>query len=372
MKERINNGSIDYDDYNSITPKLLEDLSCAREYMKKTKPRAYDKLMQFLEKQRNDIFPRVSLLDWGYGFECNFNCEHCGTSCLGGHNLGSMTIPKRMSMDVVRRVADEADKLGFFILSFIGGEPLIWPEFDKIIKAVDPSRFYITVLTNGWHLTEERAKHIADIGVNKVGISIDSGIVKEHDLFRRKPGSFKRAMDAAHNAINAGLRIHISTTITHQNLRSEGIKKILDLSHELNVSIDLQCATVAGHWQGNFEVLLNEDDARYILELRKKYPLIRRDLFPTPDGTGGCPALTGSVFLTSSGEVIPCLFIHISLGNIYRDTLMTILEKGALVPELRASPNSCLAGEHVEFIEKYLSRTFGKKKLPLSFKEGFG
>ncbi len=360
----------DYTNFNLIANELSENLKQAREYMKKTKPRAYKKLMSFLAKQRKDIFPRVSLLDWGYGFECNFNCKHCGTSCLGGHNL-NQTVPKRMPMDVVKRVADEADELGYFIISFIGGEPLIWSELDELVKTVDPSRFYITVLTNGWYLTREKAEHLKNIGVNKIGISIDSGIPKEHDAFRNKPGAFKRAMNAVHNALNAGLRIHISTTITHQNLKSEGVRKLLELSNKLNVSIDLQCATVAGHWQGNYDVLITEEDAKYILKLRKKYPLIRRDVFPTPGGKGGCPALTGSVFLTSSGEVIPCLFIHISLGNVYQDSLKTILEQGALIKELRQNSKKCLAGEDREFIGKYLSRTFRKKNLPLSFEEGF-
>ncbi|HDY68005.1 MAG TPA: radical SAM protein [Candidatus Scalindua sp.] len=367
----MRNNITDHGDFNSVTNKLSENLEQARDYMKKTKPKIYKKLMSFLEKQRKDIYPRVSLLDWGYGLECNFSCEHCGTGSLGGHNLGNQTFSKRMPMDVVRRVADEADELGFFTMSFIGGEPLVWRELDDLIKTVDSKRFYITILTNGWHLSEERAGHLADVGVNKIGISIDSGIPGEHDSFRQKPGAFERAVKAVHNAMNAGLRIHISTTVTHQNLRSEGVKKLLVLSNELDVSIDLQCATVAGQWQGNYDVLLDDEDANYILELRKEYPLIRRDLFPTPGGKGGCPALTGSVFLTSSGEVVPCLFIHISLGNVYKDSLKTILERGASVAELRKDTTKCLAGEDMEFIDKYLSRTFGASNLPLSFEDGF-
>ena len=362
-----------YDNIKLITRKLAENFEQARVHMKKTKPKAYKKLMAFLEKQRKGIYPRTSLLDWGYGFECNFRCEHCGTTCLGGHNLGYKDVPERMPMDVVKKVADQADELGYFIISFIGGEPLIWPELDELVKTVDPSRFYITVLTNGWHLDKERAENLVKVGVNKVGISIDSGIAEEHDTFRKKTGAFDKAIEAVHNAINAGLRIHISTTITHQNLRSEGVNRLLELSNEITASIDLQCATMAGMWQSNYDVLINENDAKHILELRKKYPLIRRDTFPTPGGAGGCPALTGSVFLTSSGEVTPCLFIHISLGNVYKDSLEEILERGSKVKELKnKTTEKCLAGEDKDFIEKYLTKTYGKKNLPLSFKEGFG
>ena len=69
---------------SQVTEELADNLTQAREYMKKSKPKAYKKLISFLDKQKQDIFPRVSLLDWAYGFECNFNCSHCGTSCQRG------------------------------------------------------------------------------------------------------------------------------------------------------------------------------------------------------------------------------------------------------------------------------------------------
>jgi len=49
----------------------------------------------------------------------------------------------------------------------IGGEPLIWPDFEKSVSA----RFHISITTNGWMLTPERAKHLAELGIDKVGVS---------------------------------------------------------------------------------------------------------------------------------------------------------------------------------------------------------
>jgi len=47
-------------------------------------------------------------------------------------------------------------------------------DFDEIVKAIDPQRFYITTDTNGWYLDWKRAKHLKGIGMDKVQISIDS------------------------------------------------------------------------------------------------------------------------------------------------------------------------------------------------------
>jgi len=53
----------------------------------------------------------------------------------------------------------------------IGGEPLVWPDFEKSVSAIDPSCFHISITTNGWMLAQERAKHLAELGIDKVGIS---------------------------------------------------------------------------------------------------------------------------------------------------------------------------------------------------------
>ena len=92
---------------------------------------------------------------------------------------------------------------------------------------------YISLTTNGWLLTDAMAKHLVEIGVNKVNISIDSNIAEEHDSFRNKQGSHKRAIQAVKNALAAGLNTQISIVATHQNLRTPGFNGILELSKKL-------------------------------------------------------------------------------------------------------------------------------------------
>ena len=350
-----------------VPDQLKEDLQKSRERLRQKKPKVYEKLMKYLEAEKRGDPLAMSLVDFALGFGCNFRCPHC---CADAFQSSPET-SHQMTLEQVKHFADQADEAGIFIINLIGGEPLVWKGLDKVIEMIDSSRFHISMTTNGWFLTPEVAHKLAAWGVDKVGVSIDSGIIEEHDAFRKKDGSFLRAIDAVKNAKAAGIRVIISTVVTHQNIHNPGFQKLLDLSVEIGVGLDLQCATVSGGWRGKKDVLINAEDAEYLAALRKQYPLLRRDVWSALGSEGGCPAVTRSVYVIPSGEVLPCLFIHISLGNIFKEPLRDILQRGLKVKELREFSNTCLAGEDHHFIDKYLSKTFTASRLPLSFEEGF-
>ena len=347
---------------NNVPEELVKDIEKSREKLRLKKYKVYTKLMNYLKAEKNESESAMSLLDWAYDFECNFQCPHC---CASAFRLKEKR--EHLSLDKVRHIADEADKLGIFVINLIGGEPLIWKDFDNIVSEIDPTRFHISITTNGWMLTYDKARHLEEIGIDKIGVSIDSGIEEEHDSFRNKQGSFRKAIEALKNAHKAGIRTMISTVVTHQNIHTEGFKKLLELSETLNIGLDLQCSTVSGGWRGNYEVLIDKDDANFLEELRIRYPLLRRDVWSTPGSKGGCPAATRSVYIIPSGDVLPCLFIHISFGNIFRESLDVIQQRMIKIHEFRNYSKFCFAGEDRRFINSYLSKTFNTNELPLNY-----
>ena len=351
---------------NKVPDQLKAEMNASRERLRRKKPLVYDKLMQYLEKEKQGIEPALSLLDWAYGFECNFRCPHC---CAD--TFRNKKIKANLSVPEIRNMSEQIDQLGIFIINLIGGEPLVWKNLDEIIAALDPQKFHISLTTNGWLLDSEKAFELAKLGVDKVGISIDSGIEAEHDLFRNQKGSYEKTVAAVDNAKRAGIRTMISTVVTHQNIRTDGFKRLIDLSLEKDVTLDLQCATVSGGWRGNHEVLINAEDAAYLEDLRKKYPLLRRDVWSVPGSAGGCPAVTRSMYIIPTGDVLPCLFIHVSFGNIKEELLDVIIDRMLKVKDFTDFSGICLAGEDMTFINKYLSKTYVTDDLPISYKTVF-
>ena len=66
----------------------------------------------------------------------------------------------------------------------------------------------------------------------------------------------------------------------------------------------------------------------------------------------------------------PCVFIHISIGNIFEEPLKDIIERGLRIKWFNEYQPLCLSGEHRNFIKKYMSEFYGKP-LPISYKEAF-
>lgn len=346
---------------------LQEEINKARMQLREKKPAVYDKLMIFLKKESAGEQKCLYLLDWAFSYECNFSCPHCCAKSFHG-SCGNLSF----TPEQIRHIADQADGLGVFIINFIGGEPLVWKNLPEIVEALDPARFHLSITTNGWHLTPEMAAQLKRLRIDKVGVSIDSGIAGEHDAFREKPDSFARAVAAVRNAKDAGLRVQISTVATHENIHKEGFHVLLELAKSLDVGLDIQCATVSGGWRGALDVLIDDKDARFLERLRTEHPLLRRDVWPTPGSPGGCPAVKRSLYLIPTGDVLPCLFIHCSLGNVYEQSLSELQDRGLGVRELQEFSGLCLAGEDREFINKYLVQTFDAKRLPVPFAESFG
>ncbi len=277
-----------------------------------------------------------------------------------------------MSMEGVRQVADQADKLGTFIIDLIGGEPLLWPHLDRVIETIGSERFHITVTTNGWMLEEAMAKFLKQAGVDKVSVSLDSGFKEEHDTFRQQLFSFRRAVEAIKCVKDYGMRAFISTVATHQNVHREGFVELIKMAEKLGVGLSIQCATASGGWSGNTDVLIDADDAKYLEGLRDTYPLLRRDIWPTPGVKGGCPAGKRQLYVMASGDVCPCLFMHVSFGNVLKEPLTVIQQRMMQVRELQQFSPICLVGEDRPFIAKYMTRTFNEKSLPVDCREVFG
>jgi len=343
---------------NELTSQMIKD----RERLKSERPYVYEKLMKYLEKGNSPSNPYVARIDWAIGYECNFRCKHCFAKAFVGRSEN-----RRMTIEQIKNVADQADKLGVFMINLIGGEPLIWPELDKIIDILDPKRFRLSITTNGWNLTQSKAKHLKLKGIDRICISVDSAFPEQHDSFRGKKNSHERALQAVKNSIDNNIVTQVATVVTHQNLRTESITQLLDWTNSLGVYMDLPVAAPCGEWLGKLDMLITEDDAAYIRNLRNKYPLVRRDIFPSPGLQGGCFAVKQTLYIIPTGDVLPCLLIHLSLGNVFNESLQKIRDRAFNITDFYNSSPTCLAAENKSFIDKYISKTFTAKELPVPY-----
>ena len=291
--------------------------------LKLEKPLVYDKVQMFdtMISQGKSI----AIVRLEYRYDCNLRCSHCCVEQFR-HREGRQLTP-----EMVRTIAVEADRLGLARFVITGGEPLIFPDLYDVISAIEPKNHYINLDTNGWFLELGVAMKLKAAGVDRIQLSIDSLSAKEHDRFRCAIGSHARAMRAADNAIAAGLDLFIQTVVGKTRLYSDEFIKFMEYWNGLGVGVFVTFLKPVGAAEGLRGEMCGAEDFAYFRELEKKYNVFwhltnayGRDI--------GCIACKSMVSITAFGEVMACLYGTVSLGNIFKEPLGMILERGMKTP----------------------------------------
>jgi MoaA/NifB/PqqE/SkfB family radical SAM enzyme len=332
-----------------------------RERLRASKPLVYDKVIQLDQKfARGEC---VAMVDITFDYACNLSCSHCSNASFAKKD-------RALTVADLRDFAAQADALGLCLLNISGGEPLVFEELDEIIRALDPPRFYLSMSTNGYLLDAERARHLKAVGLDKIKVSLDSINEHLHNANRRKEGAYRKAHDALFAARQAGLDVIIQHVVTHQNTRTPETEELARFATEHGFMLDIVIIKALGRVEGRHDVLITEEDAAHLRELHQRYPVLRRDVFPSYGIDRGCGAVNSTFQLTKYGDILPCGYIHISIGNIFEEPLAAILDRGLSIKHFRDYNPRCLAGEDRCFIETYMTKFYGKP-LPIHWTEAF-
>ena len=285
-------------------------------------------------------------IDFAVTYACNFRCEHCYAEKLKQKNTPLMTI------DDYERVCGEAMKLGCLCFSLQGGEVFVRKDWEKIIQAFQPKKNHLLLTTNGSMLDEKKVKRLKELNVDTIYFSIDSGIAEEHDLFRNHKGSFEKIMQAIDLCKIYKHKIVINICVGKFNLYSKGFKALLDYSHKNSILVETIFARSLGNFEENDEIMLEEKDRDYYYKLRKDYPYVVRDL-DNNYGAWGCPAVKEVLYISAYGDVCPCPYSHVSMGNIKQQSLREIRERGLQSKWYNQFHEECLTAVNKDFMRIY-------------------
>ena len=97
--------------------------------------------------------------------QCNLACKYCNE-----YDKVSKPVP----LETMKRRIDHLAKLGTNIVTISGGEPLLHPELDEIIRHMRKYPIIAGMITNGYLLTADRIKRLNDAGLDHLQISIDN------------------------------------------------------------------------------------------------------------------------------------------------------------------------------------------------------
>jgi len=336
------------------------------------KPYIAKKLANISEMEaRGEISPIIRLEK---SYLCNFQCTHCSAEYyMDRHKEKVFKIEdarRTINLDDIRALSKQADDLGLARFVITGGEPLVMRDFDDVVEAIDPEKHYIITDTNGWFLDSKKAEHIKSIGVEKVQLSLDSMIESEHDAFRNKPGSYKRVMRAIDASVDAGLNLLISTVLIKGRAKTDEFREMCQFCTDRNIGLYVSYAKPTGSCSEHPEFVIEKEDADIMRELEKEFNVFTH-MTPSYGSFKGCITMKGIITVTAEGEVTPCPYIDLSLGNLYETPLKEILERGMRNPWIGPYRPDCLIGEDPQFINFHAQKTEGVTLLPVAWGEGF-
>ena len=290
----------------------------------------------------------LRLVFWELTAACNLRCRHCRAEAQETAIAGELTTEE------ILRVADDIRTDADPILILTGGEPLARPDFFAIAEHCTARFSRVAMATNGTLIDDAMARRIVDTGIQRVSISLDGACATTHDAFRRQPGSFAAALRGFDALKQAGMSVQANVTVTRHNLAELDALVELLLAHgadafHLFMLVPVGCgaeiddATRLSPAQSE-EVLAWLFDQSVTLRDRLQikptcapayFRIMRertkaRGLALPSDGHGlhamtrGCLAGSGVCFISRTGDVQPCGYLPVIVGNVRRQSLGSI------------------------------------------------
>ncbi|MCW7075038.1 MAG: GTP 3',8-cyclase MoaA [Candidatus Methanospirare jalkutatii] len=179
-----------------------------------------------------DAFGReITSLRFALTGRCNLNCIYCHAE---GEERGGGDASKEISADLVVKVAKVASqRFSVRKVKFSGGEPLLRGDLAEIIQRIRAYEDEISLTTNGT-LLRERASELADAGLDRVNVSLDTLNPEKYDFITRTKGNLSKVIDGIYAAVDANLTPVKLNMVLLRGINDGEIWEMMDFVRDFN------------------------------------------------------------------------------------------------------------------------------------------
>ena len=249
--------------------------------------------------------------------KCLLHCRHCSSFATTDGNAMNYTIKDMITFSKIFH-----ERKYIFLT---GGEPLLHERINDIIfflkrELPDAS---IGAFTTGivnheerWcGISEERAHHLANLGLNMCYFSVYSAREKEHDWMTKNAGSFALTLESIKRMYEQNIEVKINLVVTKKN--QEEIGEVIELASSLGCT-EVRLLKLINHGRAKNcwgDIGLTELEYREnVLKYSNMYENIKitasscSDIIPCRPfaDAQGCQAGSKLAYVTCNGDVFPC------------------------------------------------------------------
>lgn len=283
--------------------------------------------------------------------ECNMKCSHCYI------NATDTKLDNELSTVEAKKVIDQIYQVSSPLLILSGGEPLMRADIFELIEYGTKKGMKIGLGSNGYLIDDSVAKKLKDAGIATVSISLDSNIPAQHDEFRGVQGAWQKAVDACKALRKHGVLVQVNTTLTHDNYNQ--IDDIMTLAESIGVeNFHLFFLVPTGRGvkltdisPQKYEDMITNTFAKVHKHRLNVRPSCAPQFMRIAQGMGldmrqwmrGCLAGLHYCRIYPNGDVTPCPYLPIKLGNLRDQSFKDIWFNSEVFKNLRDT--SCLKGK---------------------------
>ena len=159
---------------------------------------------------------------------CNLACTYC-------NEFDDFSKP--VDIDEMRRRIGELGRLGTSVITISGGEPLLHPELDDVIRAMRKTGAIAGMITNGYLLMPDRIHRLNKAGLDHMQISIDNVMPDEVSKKSLKVLDAKLRMLAEHADFHVNINSVVGGGISNPEDALTISKRALELGFSSTIGI---------------------------------------------------------------------------------------------------------------------------------------
>ncbi len=283
------------------------------------------------------------LVSWNTTNQCNMLCEHCY------RDAGTKSVDE-LSTAEARQLITDIKKAGFQIMIFSGGEPLMRADIYELGAFATQQGLRAVLGTNGSLITPEVAIQLKSAGFMAAGVSLDSLYPQKNNDFRKLENAYQLTIAGMKNLKAAGLPFQIHTTVMDWNV--EELEAITDFAVEIGAMAHHVFFLVPTGRGINIEdeALRVVEYEKTIARLMEKQKQVSIEIKPTcapqfirvADKKGiplrftkGCLAGISYCIISPVGNVQPCAYLDVRLGNVREKPFDLIWKENEILTTLR-------------------------------------
>lgn len=283
------------------------------------------------------------VVSWNVTRKCNLKCSHCYINAAKDELQGELTTEEG------KRLIDQIADVSRPLLILSGGEPMLRGDIYELIRYGTNQGLRMGLGSNGSLIDNTVARNLKEAGVKTVSISLDSSVPEKHDEFRGVKGSWQKATKAITALKENDILVQVNTTVTLQNHNE--IDDIMSTVEQLGVEnfhLFFLVPTGRGVKLEDISPATYEDLIKSTFAKTRKHrlnvrPLCAPQFMRIAKDMGldmrqwirGCLAGLYYCRVYPNGDITPCPYLPIKLGNIRETSFSEVWFNSPIFKNLR-------------------------------------